>query len=109
MLPVNALRWAENRISAVSSPTNAMTAPTTSSLRSSVRALHQLMETGSGGRGAAAFFFGAGAAFSFPPLEGDSALPAGFSFDLGVGVLRGILRCRCEGDSPSNLRLMRDY
>ncbi len=49
MLPVSALRCAENRINTERIPTTAITAPTTSNLRSGERVLHHETETGSGG------------------------------------------------------------
>lgn len=91
MLPVRALRWAENRISAVSNPTSAMIAPTTSSRRSGVRLSHQETETGSGCSNRADFpLEEAGLPFAFP-CEGDAALPLGFPPDFEEeGVLRGM-------------------
>src|SRR5688572_12105109 len=88
MLPVKALRCAENRTSSVSKPTTDMTAPTISSLRSGERACHQETETTGGWDGV--FFFAAALSF---PRAGVTTLPFGFAPDLdvtGEGVLRGI-------------------
>ena len=93
-LPVNALRCAEKRISAVSIPITAMTAPTTSSMRSAERVSHQETETGSGvARGEAFPLLGIAFALSLPrEREAVNALPFGFAFDLDEvkGILRGI-------------------
>jgi hypothetical protein len=93
MPPVNALRWAENRMSAVINPTSDMIAPTTSSLRSGERLAHQETETGSGwARAVDLPFDEAGLLFAFP-CEGVNVLPFAFEPDLEVeeGVLRGII------------------
>ena len=73
-------------------PTTDMTAPTTSSLRSGERVLHQETETGSGwceARGAD-FPFAAGVLLF--PEEGVTVLPLGFPVVLAdeEGVLSGI-------------------
>src|SRR5512133_2362287 len=95
MASVTLLRWAENKISAMSNPITAIPAPMTSSLRSSLRVSHHLgsTETGAGLGGAADFFFGADAALSFPPLAEGKVFPPGFPLDFGgeEGVFRGIV------------------
>src|SRR5512138_2429898 len=93
MLSVNGLRCAETRIRIVSSPTTAITAPTTSSLRSAERVSHQVRATGSGW-GCGGVFFLEGAGLLLPPLRpaGVTVLPTGFPFDFDgeEGVFRGI-------------------
>jgi uncharacterized membrane protein len=92
MLPVRLLRCAENRINTLRIPTTVITAPTTSSLRSGERVLHQDGETGSGGgapRGADFPLLGEALPFAD---EGVTVLPLAFppERDAGAGVLRGI-------------------
>ena len=94
MLPVIALRCAENRIRSVSNPTTAMIAPTTSSLRSGVRLAHHDTEAGCGGASRAVFplaVCGLRAALSLLCNE-LGVLPLGFPPDLDgeEGVLRGM-------------------
>ena len=91
-VPVKLLRWAENRIRAMASPTSTMTRPMTSSLRSSVREFHQPTEGAAGG-GAWDFFF-CEAGLLLPRPEGaGAAFPEGFPLDFGgeEGVLSGML------------------
>ena len=113
MLAVIALRCAEKRISAISSPTTAITAPTTSSLRSGLRVSHQVGGAGCGGGACAegpAFpflggadlppslpFAGVGPPFPFPLAgpDGIAAFPLGLVSDLFVpekGVFSGMVK-----------------
>ena len=104
MLPVRALRCAENRMSKVSKPTTDMTAPTTSSLRSAERVSHHETETTDGAAGVV--FFGAALFF---PREDVTTLPFGFTPDfeeVGEGVLRGIRKCLCEERSLRRSNLL---
>ena len=69
-----------------------MTAPTTSSLRSGERVLHQETETGSGGCEARGADFPFAAGVLLFPDEGPTVLPLGFPLALAgeEGVLSGI-------------------
>src|SRR4026208_1240611 len=90
---VGALRTAEKRMSTIARPNRAITAPTTSSLRSGLRVSHQEGGAYSGLGGAADFpFFGAGclppalpradAVPPFPLAGGGAAFPFGWVSDL---------------------------
>ena len=93
-MAVNVLLSAENKMRRINTPIIAMTAPTTSSLRSGVRVSHQGTETGSGVECGADFpLLGVAFPASFP-RAGAGVLPfVGFAPDFleeEVGVLRGI-------------------